>query len=97
MPKSQVVTELATQGNNYVVYTFQNSETYKFYFYINAYDNRLYMSIFDFTGNPVIEDRAIVLSSNLFANTQMAGKISVEGIPASITTIDNTCNIYYNY
>lgn len=95
---SPLITELPSQGNNYVTYTFKNGETYKFYFYINAYDYNLYMSIFDLYGTALMEDRAIVISNNLFGDVQeLAGTVTVTGTAPTLDSIDNTCNINYRY
>lgn len=95
--QNNLVTELNSIGNNYVTYSFQNNETYIFYFYINAYDGLIYMSILDTSYNPIMADRRVILSNNLFGDTQLLGKITVEGTVPTVTTIDQSSFIYYNY
>ncbi len=95
--KVLIPTYLSSQGNNFVTFSFQNGEIFIISFYINIVDGQFYMSIENTDGTPVMEDRRIIISDNLFGDCDIAGVFSVEGDPPSLETIDNNCNIYYSY
>lgn len=96
--KSKISTDIQTIGHNYQNYKFINGEQYKFYFYVDYFDNRIAMSIFDSSNNPIIESRQLTVSSDLMPDVaELKGYFTVEGDEPSVDTIDNTSNLYYNY
>ncbi len=92
-----IPTYIATQGNNFVTFSFQNGEILIFSFYINIVDGQIYINLSDISGNSLVDDRRVIVSDNLFGDCDINGIISVEGENPSLETIDNTCNIYYSY
>lgn len=96
--KSKISTDIQTIGHNYQNYKFLNGEQYKFYFYVDYYDTRIAMTIYDQNDNPIIESRQLTISPNLMPDVaELKGYFSVEGDEPVVDTIDNTSNLYYNY
>jgi hypothetical protein len=96
--KSKITTGIQAIGHNYQNYKFLNGEQYKLYFYVDYFDNRIAMSIYDQNNNPIIESRQLTTIDSLMPDvSQLKGYFSVEGDEPSVDTIDNTSNLYYNY
>ena len=96
--KSPVTTDLIAIGHNFQTYSFQNGEEYKFYFYANYFSNRVSMSIYNEAGVSLTENREIAVSDDLCPNiSELKGFFSVEGAETTISSVDNTSKLFYNY
>lgn len=96
--KVNIATDVNVIGHNYQYYKFLNGEQYTFYFYVDYFDNRISMSIYNPSGMALIEDRQLTLSENLCEDVaELKGIFMVEGDEPVVSTIDNISNLYYVY
>lgn len=96
--KTNIITNVSEIGHNFQPYKFLNGEQYRLYFYVDYFDNRISMSIYDSSNTPIIEDRQLAVSSDICPDvSELKGIFSIEGDDPTINTIDNTSNLYYTY